>query len=103
MYPTFGISMKYYLTLEYKCSAQGPRRETVLPGSCSGGRTQAAGSRRGHLFGVVSGRKSHSIAHIRAGTSHWLTQVARPPGGGWEWRVLLCTSELWQWKTSCCF
>lgn len=73
IYPTFGIPMKYYLSLEHKFSAQATQREAVLLRSCSGDRTQAAGSKREHLFGVGSRRKSHLIAHIRADISHWLT------------------------------
>lgn len=95
--------MKYYLTLQYKCSAHAPWREAVLLGSCSEGRTQAAGSKRRYLFGVGNGRKSHPISHMRAVISHWLIYVERLSGGRWEWVVLLCTSELWQWKTSCYF
>lgn len=50
-----------------------------------------------------SGRKSHPIAHLRTVISHGVTKVERPPGGGWECKVLLCTSELWKWKPSCHF
>lgn len=60
--------------------------------------TMAAGSKKGHLFGVGSGRKSHPIECLRTVISPWLTKVERPPGGGWECEVLLCTSELCKWK-----